>query len=376
MNKILRELLAAGQSAWLDDMGRGLIASGELQTMIVEGLRGATSNPTIFAKAIAHGSDYDAEIAQFDEQGLDTEALFWKVAIRDVQDALDLFRPVYEATEGTDGFVSLEVSPRLAHDSHGTIVMAKDLWQKVDRPNLMIKIPGTTAGAAAIEDCTAAGLNINVTLVFSVDTFDMAARAYVAGLQARLERGDPIDTIASANSLFVSRIDSAIDTILDAKIARGESLSALLGEAGVATARLCYQRYLDIFDGADFAALRDHGAHAQRPLWASTGTKNPAYAELKYVESLIGANTINTLPRGTLAALLDHGIVRPEAVADVREARATAQMFAEANISLEETARKLQDDGIAAFNDSFTQLLDVLAKKTQALRRSPKRTAQ
>ena len=376
MNEALNTLLAAGQSAWLDDMGRGLIASDELEAMIAQGLRGATSNPTIFAKAIAHGSDYDAEIAELDDVSLDTEALFWKIAIRDVRDALDLFRPVYDASGGADGFVSLEVAPRLAHDSQGTIAMAKDLWQKIDRPNLMIKIPGTVEGAAAIEDCTAAGLNINVTLVFSVGMFDVAARAYAAGLQQRLERGEAIDTISSANSLFISRIDSAVDPILEARIARGESLSDLLGEAGLAIATLCYQRYAGIFNGIGFAALRERGARAQRPLWASTGTKNPAYADLKYVEPLIAANTISTMPRATLAAFLEHGVVRPKPAGDAEAAQSIAHRFAMANISLEEVSRKLQNDGIAKFDDSFSQLLDALARKARALRsnKTPART--
>lgn len=369
MNQILRKLLNAGQSVWLDDMGRALITSGDFQSMVVQGLRGATSNPTIFAKAITRSSDYDAQIAEFDNQGLDNQALFWKIAIRDVQDALDLFRPIYDATGGSDGFVSLEVSPRLAHDTQGSIRMAKDLWQKVDRPNLMIKIPGTIEGIGAIDECTAAGLNINVTLVFSVEMYDMAARAYVTGLQKRLERGDSIGAISSANSLFVSRIDTAIDGILESKIASGELLSRLLGKAGIATVKLCYQRYLDIFQGTAFGSLHAYGARLQRPLWASTGTKNPAYADLKYVEPVIGANTINTMPRPTLNALLDHGIIRQETVLeDVDAARAAVEDLAKAGISLEEAARALQDDGIAAFDDSFARLLDALAKKAQALR--------
>lgn len=369
MNQTLRKLLDAGQSVWLDDMGRALITSGEFQSMIAQGIRGATSNPTIFAKAITHGSDYDAEIAEFGDQGLDGEALFWKIAIHDVQDALDLFRPIYDASSGTDGFVSLEVSPRLAHDTQGSILMAKDLWQKVDRPNLMIKIPGTIEGVGAIDECTAAGLNINVTLVFSVEMYDMAARAYVAGLQKRRERGESISTISSANSLFVSRIDTAIDRILESKIAHGERLFRLLGNAGIANVKLCYQRYLDIFEGTAFGSLQTYGARVQRPLWASTGTKNPAYVDLKYVESLIGANTINTMPRPTLDALLDHGIIRQETVLeDVEAAQAAVDDLAKAGISLKETARALQDDGIAAFDDSFAQLLDALAKKAQALR--------
>ncbi len=369
MNETLRKLLGAGQSVWLDDMGRALITSGDFQMMIVQGLRGATSNPTIFAKAITHGSDYDAEIEELDDQAPEVEGLFWKIAIRDVQDALDLFRPVYDAANKTDGFVSLEVSPRLARDTQGTILMAKDLWQRVDRPNLMIKIPGTIEGAAAIEECTAAGLNVNVTLVFSVEMYDMAARAYVAGLQKRLERDDAIDTISSANSLFVSRIDTAIDPILKSRIARGEPLEGLLGKAGLANVKLCYQRYLDIFTGADFATLRAHGARVQRPLWASTGTKNPTYEDLKYVEPAIGTNTINTMPRATLSALLDHGIVTPQTVVeDVQAARAVVEDLAKAGISLKETARELQDDGIAAFDNSFVRLLDALKEKAQTLR--------
>lgn len=336
--------------------------------MIEQGVRGVTSNPTIFGKAIAHGSDYDEDIRSLGMTQPDAEALFWNLAIFDIQDALDLFRPLYDATVGGDGFVSLEVSPRLAHDTRATVAMAHDLWKRVDRPNAMIKIPATPEGILAIEECTAAGININVTLVFSVEMYERAARAYVRGLKRRLVAGKPIDAIASANSLFISRIDTVVDALLDERVAHGEPLSHLRGKTGLSIVKMAYQRFLAVFEAPEFAQIAQRGGGVQRPLWASTATKDPTYPDLKYVEAIIGQHTINTMPPATLHAFLDHvTIKRDTVVTSVDDAENTLDALAKVGISLAEVTRKLQADGIEKFCESFASLLDAIARKQRAV---------
>src|SRR5579863_5247608 len=290
-----------------------MFASGELRRMIENGLRGMTSNPTIFEKAIGAGNDYDEQLKQLVGSEKSAEALFWDLAIADIQQACDEFAPVFKSSGGNDGFVSLEVSPLLARDTQGTIAMAKDLWARVARPNLMVKIPGTKEGLPAIEECIYAGVNINVTLIFSIDMYEKAARAYVKGLQRRVAENKPIDKIRSVNSVFVSRIDSAVDKLLGERIAKGEKLENLLGKTGIAGLKLSYQKFKEVF-GDEFASLRAKGGAVQRPLWASTSTKNPHYPDLMYVESVVGPDTVNTMPPATLEALLDHGTIVPDAV--------------------------------------------------------------
>ncbi|MDQ6929958.1 MAG: transaldolase, partial [Candidatus Eremiobacteraeota bacterium] len=295
MHNQLSELLDAGQSVWIDNLRRGMFASGELQKMIDQGLRGMTSNPTIFEKAIGTGNDYDEQLSGLIGKEHDADKLFWELAIKDIQDATDLFRPIYDSSGGNDGFVSLEVSPLLAHDTQGTIQAAKEIWERVNRPNLMVKIPGTNEGVAAIEECIAAGLNINVTLIFSIDMYEKTAQAYIDGLGRRIAAGQPVDRIRSVNSIFVSRIDTAIDKLIQARIDKGEKqLDRLLGKAGVANLKLTYQKFLSLFHGPAFEDVSAKGGHPQRPLWASTSVKNPNYPDLMYVETVVGKETVNT----------------------------------------------------------------------------------
>jgi transaldolase/glucose-6-phosphate isomerase len=361
-------LAAVGQSVWLDNIRRSMFASGELQRLIDLGLRGMTSNPTIFEKAIGSGSDYDEQLGELVDE-TDPQAVFEALAIRDIRSACDLFREVWETTGGLDGYVSLEVPPTLANDTQGTIDAAQRLWNAVDRPNVMIKIPGTAAGVPAIKASIAAGININVTLLFSVDRYENAATAYIEGLEERVARGLPVDRIASVASVFVSRIDNAVDKKLQAKIDAGEHLAPLLGKAAIASTKLTYQRFLKLVGSERFDALRAKGAHVQRPLWASTSTKNPAYPDLMYVENLIGRDTVNTVPPNTLEALLDHGKVRPDTVLeDVDGARAVVEALAKAQISLYDATENLVADGVKSFADSFNAMLDAIAGKLAKLR--------
>jgi transaldolase/glucose-6-phosphate isomerase len=376
MGDQLKELAGVGQSIWLDYIRRSMFASGELQRLIDLGLRGMTSNPTIFEKAIGAGSDYDDQLRSLVNEN-DSVKVFEALAIRDIRSACDLFHPVWEATDGLDGYVSLEVSPTLAHDTQGTIDAAQRLWKTVDRRNLMIKIPGTAEGVPAIKASIATGININVTLLFSVDRYEAAANAYIEGLEERAAKGQPIDRIASVASFFVSRIDNAVDKLLQAKIDKGEHLEFLLGKAAVANTKLAYQRFLKLFGADRFTALKAKGAHVQRPLWASTSTKNPAYPDLMYVENLIGRDTVNTVPPNTLEALLDHGHVRPDTVLeDLDRSRAVIEALAKAQISLYDVTEQLVADGVKSFADSYNAMIDAIKGKLEKLRQgTPPRVA-
>lgn len=368
MKNRLQQLGDCGQSVWLDYIRRNMFASGELRRLIDLGLRGMTSNPTIFEKAIGAGDDYDEQIRALARSTSEPSALFEALAIQDIRSAADALRPTYEGLHGTDGFISLEVSPLLAHDTAGSVAAAKRLWKTVDRPNVMIKIPGTPAGVPAITEAIAAGININVTLIFSLEAYEATANAYIAGLERRIARGESIANIASVNSVFVSRIDTAVDKLLQEKIDRGEPLRPLLGKIGVANLKLTYQRFKELFGTERFAKLAAQGAHVQRPLWASTGTKNPAYSDLLYVENVVAEHTVNTLPPATLDALLNHLIVRPNAIEeDIDGAAQTAAALARADISLSDVTQKLQENGVKLFADSYTALLTVVEKKAKAL---------
>ncbi len=365
---MLKELADVGQSIWLDNIRRSMFASGDLQRLIDLGLRGMTSNPTIFEKAIGSGSDYDEQLRTLTDER-DPLAVFEALAIRDIRSACDLFEPVWESTNGLDGYVSLEVPPNLAHDTQGTIDAARRLWGEVNRANLMIKIPGTAEGMPAIQATIAAGINVNVTLLFSVDRYEAAANAYIAGLEERAGKGQPIERIASVASFFVSRIDTAIDKQLQARIDKGETLKELLGKAAVANTKIAYQRFLKIFGSDRFAALKAKGAHVQRPLWASTSTKNPAYPDLLYVENLVGRDTVNTVPPNTLEAMLDHGTVHADTVLDdVDGARATIEALAKAQISLYDVTEELVAEGVKSFADSFNAMLTAIGAKLDKLR--------
>ncbi len=368
MKNQMQQLLDAGQSVWLDNLRRSMFGSGELARLIERGLRGMTSNPTIFEKAIGAGNDYDEQLSQLVGSEKSADALFWDLAVQDIQNACDAFAGVYASSGGNDGFVSLEVSPLLAHDTPGTIEMAKELWARVSRPNVMIKIPGTKEGLPAIEEAIYAGINVNVTLIFSVEMYERAAHAYVKGLARRVADGLPVDGIRSVNSVFVSRIDSAVDKLLGDRIAKGEKLEPLLGKAGIAGLKLTYQKFKEIFLGDEFAPIKAKGGAVQRPLWASTSTKNPHYPDLMYVETVVGPDTVNTMPSPTLDALLDHGTIHPDTVEnDIDGAKAVMLALQDAQISLFDVTAKLQSEGVTLFSDSFAALLGAIVYKQKLL---------
>ena len=377
MKNQLQQLLDAGQSVWLDNLRRSMFASGELQRLIDQGLRGMTSNPTIFEKAIGTSDDYDEQLRGLIKEEKGADALFWDLAVADIQSACDAFRPVFDAAGGNDGFVSLEVSPLLAHDTEGTIAMAKDLWKRVGRPNLMVKIPGTNEGVPAIEECIYEGININVTLIFSMDMYEKTALAYVKGIERRIAENKPVDKIRSVNSVFVSRIDTAVDKLLQERIAKGETkLESLLGKAGVANLKLTYRKFEEIFDGEPFAKAKAAGAAVQRPLWASTSTKNPSYPDLMYVEPVVGPHTVNTMPPQTLDALLDHGNVKPDTVHEgVREADDVMAALRDAQISFFDVTHKLLVEGVKSFADSWGALLGAIVYKQKQLASGAERVA-
>lgn len=371
MSARLHALHAAGQSLWLDYIDRTMLSNGDLARRIAEdALTGMTSNPTIFEKALAEGAAYDGQLATIDPALSDREA-FFTVAATDVRSACDAFRGVYDRTKGLDGYVSLEVSPDLAKDAAGTVAEARRLWAIVDRPNLMIKVPGTVEGAAAIRELIADGINVNVTLLFAVDAHARVIEAYIAGLEQRAAAGLPIDRISSVASFFVSRVDSAIDkqltTLAAASPAHADLLLGLQGKAAISNAKLAYRLFTASFSGPRWAALAAHGARVQRPLWASTSTKNPAYRDVIYVEELIGTDTVNTLPPATLEAFRDHGEVRASVTEHVAEAdRALAALEAQ-GVSLQAVTDTLLAEGLASFEQSFVTLLAGLARKRAAL---------
>lgn len=371
MSTRLHALHNAGQSLWLDYIDRVMLANGDLTRRIAEdALTGMTSNPTIFEKALAEGAAYDEQLATVDTAASDREA-FFALAATDVRNACDAFRGVYERTAAVDGYVSLEVSPDLARDAAGTVAEARRLWAIVDRPNLMIKVPGTVEGAEAIRQLIADGINVNVTLLFAVEAHARVIEAYLAGLEQRAAAGLPIDRIASVASFFVSRVDSAIDKQLGqmaaADASRANTLLALQGKAAIANAKLAYRLFSASFSGSRWDALASRGARVQRPLWASTSTKNPAYRDVIYVEELIGPDTVNTLPPATLEAFRDHGEVRQSVTEGVAEAERTLVALEANGVALQQVTDTLLAEGLASFEQSFVTLLAGLARKRAAL---------
>jgi len=349
-----------GQSVWLDYIRRSLITGGELERLIKEdGLRGVTSNPTIFQKAIAGSSDYDETLNKLlrENPHLEARNLYEKLAIEDIQKAADIFRNVYEETDGTDGFVSLELSPGLAHDTGGSLAEARRYWKEVNRPNLMIKVPATPEGIPAVEALISDGINVNITLMFSLAHYEAVAQAYLKGLKKCLRPGK----VASVASFFVSRVDAAVDKALEA-IGSARALE-IRGQIAIANAKMVYKRFNEIFSGSAWERLKRNGARVQRPLWASTGTKNPVYSDVLYVEGLIGPNTVNTMPPSTLNAFRDHGKVNPTLEARLTEAETSITSLAELGVDLKSITEKLQKDGVAAFSSSFDSLLDTLEEK-------------
>lgn len=364
MSARLHALHAAGQSLWLDYIDRTMLSNGDLTRRIAEdALTGMTSNPTIFEKALAEGAAYDEQLATVDVALSDREA-FFVLATTDVRNACDAFRVVYDRTEGQDGYVSLEVSPDLARDAAGTVAEARRLWQIVDRPNLMIKVPGTVEGADAIRQLIADGINVNVTLLFSVEAHARVIEAYLAGLEQRAAAGLPVDKIGSVASFFVSRVDSAIDKQLGGMSADAQ---ALQGKAAIANAKLAYRLFQASFSGPRWAPLAAKGARVQRPLWASTSTKNPAYRDVIYVEELIGPDTVNTLPPATLEAFRDHGEVRASVTENVADAERALAALEAHGVSLQAVTDTLLAEGLASFEQSFVTLLAGLARKRAAL---------
>ena len=368
----LRQLHDAGQSIWLDFIDRSILRNGDLARRIREdALTGMTSNPTIFEKALAEGSVYDDQLRAAPE-GVTAMELFELVETSDVRDACDIFAPVYQATKGGDGYVSIEVSPAAANDSRATVAEAQRLWAMVDRPNVMIKVPGTEEGALAVRTLIGAGINVNITLLFAIEAHARVLEAYLAGLEDRVKSGKPIAGIASVASFFVSRVDTEVDKRLDAIAAtrsgaERDRVLALRGRAAIANAQLAYKLFRERFSGARWKALADAGAGLQRPLWASTSTKNPAYRDVMYVEQLIGPDTVNTMPPATIDAFREHGIVTRTVDSDYPGAERTLAELEELGIDLSEVTDKLLHDGLASFQKSFDSLTAGLTKKSAAL---------
>lgn len=363
MSKILTLYREYGQSLWLDYIDRNLLVNGGLKALVAEVIRGVTSNPTIFYNAIAASEDYDDSIRELmlADREIDDATLYHWLTIEDTQMAADILNPVYVSSEGKDGFVSLEVSPHLASDTNATIEAARHLWRAVDRPNLMIKVPATQPGLAAIERLIAEGININATLLFSVDRYKAVAEAYIRGLS---ENSHP-QKIASVASFFVSRVDAKVDALLD-KIGTPEAL-ALQGKIAIANAKVAYQQFKEIIGSAAFEAQRRRGARVQRPLWASTSTKNPHYSDVLYVEQLIGSDTVNTVPPETLDAFQVRGDLRNALGNDVDSAHRELAALALLGINIEEIAQELEQEGVKKFADSYDQLLAALKGKRHAL---------
>jgi transaldolase len=377
MTKI-HELAELGQSIWLDYIRRSFISNGKLQSLIDMGLRGMTSNPSIFEKAIAHSDDYDNALERMSREGKSVDEIYTSLTVEDIQQAADLLRPVYDKTGGDDGYVSLEVNPTLAHNTQETISEAKRLWSLVDRPNLMIKIPATRQGLEAITQTIAAGLNINVTLIFSLERYAEVMAAYIAGLEIRLDEGHSVDHIASVASFFVSRIDTKVDKRLEAIIQKGgqhaKLAHSLRGQAAVAKAKIAYSQFKEVFErdpysrGGKFRTLEAKGAHLQRPLWASTSTKNPAYSDIKYVQELIGRHTVNTLPQETLEHFLDHGSVRLTLEEDMNQAHFVLESLEDIGVSMQQVTKELEDEGVAAFSHSFNSLMQSIEEKRNKIK--------
>ena len=354
--KAVREL---GQSIWLDYIRRNLIISGELKKLVEDGLSGLTSNPTIFHNAIAQTNDYDDAVRDIlkSNPNADAKTLYERLAIEDIQVVCDILRPVYDSTDGVDGFASLEAAPHLAYDTEDTIAEVRRLWQLVDRPNVMIKVPATPQGMLAIETLIAEGININVTLMFSLKHYEAVSLAYIRGIGRNVHP----ERVASVASFFVSRVDTYVDRELET-IGTKEAL-ALRGRTAIANSKLVYRRFRELFFGKEFAAQRQRGARVQRTLWGSTSTKNPAYSDILYVQELIGPDSVNTMPLETLNAFCDHGQVRPSVEEGVEEAECVLASLAKVGVALDAVTEQLQKDGVKAFADSFDQLLSALEEK-------------
>ena len=368
MTNSLQETQRLGQSIWYDNMRRGLLASGELQRLLSLGVTGLTSNPTIFEKAIAGSTDYDDALLALISDGKSVDETYEALVVEDIRAAADLLRPIYDRTRGVDGYASLEVSPNLAHDTNGTVAEGRRLFAALGRPNVMIKVPATTEGIPSVRRLIAEGININVTLIFSLDTYRQVVEAYIAGLEDLAQAGGEAGNVSSVASFFVSRVDTSVDALLEERIREGqEKLKPLLGRAAISNARLAYGIFKDIFGGERFAAVRARGARVQRPLWASTGVKNPAYSDVLYMESLIGPDTVNTVPPATLTAFLEHGQVEATLELDRDEAHETMESLTAAGVNIERVTAKLLADGVKSFADSFEKMMRNIQDKRARL---------
>lgn len=363
MNTSLHRMYSeAGQSPWLDNLRRGDLDNGRLNDLIASGVRGLTSNPTIFQKSIQSSTDYDMQLKDCIARGLSPTEAYWEMVIADIDRAALIFAPIHQASGGDDGFVSVEVDPRLAHDSEGTIQAARELRRRVQGQNVMIKIPATPEGLPAITQLTAEGCSVNVTLIFSLARYGEVLEAYMEGLEQRLAAGGSIEAVRSVASFFISRVDTAIDAILESR-GEEEALS-LCGKSAVNQARLAYDLFREVRAGDRWRRLADAGAHVQRPLWASTSTKNPSYRDVLYVEELIGPDSVNTLPESTLEAFMDHGSVATRITEDIETSRQQWFALAAHGVDVDEVARTLEDEGVASFVASFEDLIASLTEKS------------
>lgn len=375
MGNPLVQLKTQGQSVWYDNINRAQLVSGEFKRLLDEdGVVGVTANPTIFEKSISSGHAYDEQMTQLIGEGKNTNEIYEALVIQDIRTVADLLRSIYEHTNGRDGYVSLEVSPELAHDTEGTLSEARRFWKMVDRPNLLIKIPATPAGIPAIEAALTEGININITLIFSLASYIAVTEAYLSALENRNAEGKDISHIASVASFFVSRVDTLVDKLLDDKIKASsdatekEQLKALQGKAAIANARLVYKEFQRIFSTPRFETLKHSGAHVQRPLWASTSTKNPAYRDVLYAEQLIGPDTVDTMPLETIQNFRDHGVVARTIDKDLAGARADLDALEKLGIHYDQVTQQLQDEGVQKFADSFHQLFQGIESKHKAIK--------
>jgi transaldolase len=359
---ILHDLANVGQSLWVDNISRSMIVNGQLKGLIDQGLRGQTSNPTIFKQAITSSNDYDQRIQQLSEKGSSTFEIYDELTIKDVADAADLFKGVYAQTQGLDGYVSLEINPKLGNEFETQLKEGIRLWKKLNRPNVMIKVPATKNGMSVVEGLIAEGINVNVTLIFSAEQYFQVSQAYIKGLTRLSQKGGDLKKVHSVASVFVSRIDSTIDQWLDQN-----NLSQLRGKAAVANSQIIYHKFQQIFDSAEFKALQAKGANIQRVLWASTGTKDPKYSDIKYVTELIGSQTVNTLPDKTLMAVLDHGVAHNALPGDVAQAQNIVTTLREKGIDVGIVCNKLLEDGLLAFEKSFEELTASIEEKSKKL---------
>ena len=356
----LHDIAGQGQSIWIDNISRSMITNGKLKTLIDQGLRGQTSNPTIFKQAISSSADYDTKIQQLAESGRSTFEIYDELTIKDVQDAADLFRGVYESTHGLDGYVSLEINPKLGNELYSQLKEGMRLWQKLDRPNVMIKVPATSNGLGVVEGLISQGINVNVTLIFSAEQYSQVVWAFLKGLDHLAKSGGDIKKVHSVASIFVSRVDTVIDKKLEEK-------SFLRGKAAVSNCEIIYYKFQKNFTSTEFKALKQQGANVQRVLWASTGTKDPQYSDIKYITELMAADTVNTVPDKTLEAVLDHGVTKAAMPGNVAEAQKTIEELRLLGIDVGMVCNQLLDDGLAAFEKSFEELTACIEEKRARL---------